>query len=191
MTGSAEFLTKIVALLNRAGIPHMLAGSVACIAYSGPRNTYDVDIVIHPTLPQLDALLALLKPDEFYVSAQAAVEAFSTKTMFNVIDLETGWKADLVLLRPRPFSVEEFGRRIPATIWGVDLPIVTPEDSIISKMEWRKDSRSERQYEDALRIAQSVWDVLDIIYLRQWAAVLGISDDLEQLLRDAKQLRPQ
>ena len=43
MTGSADFLTKIVALLNRAGIPHMLAGSVACIAYSGPRNAYDLE----------------------------------------------------------------------------------------------------------------------------------------------------
>jgi hypothetical protein len=190
MVNAADFLAKVSARLNQAGIAHMLAGSVATIAYSGPRNTQDLDLVISATAPQLDAFLASVDPNEFYVSAEAAREALQNNSMFNLIDLESGWKADLIFRRPRPFSLEEFDRRTLRNVWGVELPMVTPEDSILSKLEWRKESRSERQYSDAVRVAQSAWEGLDRDYLRKWGKELEIADDLEQLLRDAEQLRP-
>jgi hypothetical protein len=186
----AEFLAKIVSLLNGAGIQHMIVGSVAGMAYSGPRTTQDVDIVIHPTLPQLNAFIPSLNSDRYYVSLEAAREAFRERSMFNVIELDTGWKVDLILLKDRPFDVQEFRRRVRHNVWGVELPMLTPEDSILSKLEWRKESRSERQYQDAAKVAQAMWDTLDLEYLREWARELGISEDLEQLLRDANELRP-
>jgi hypothetical protein len=39
-------------------------------------------------------------------------------------------------------------------------------------------------------VAQSAWEGLDRDYLRKWGKELEIADDLEQLLRDAEQLRP-
>ena len=190
MEGHAAFLSKIVALLNEAGIQHMLAGSVASMAYSGPRNTNDVDIVIHTTLRQLNTFLSTIDGDQYYVSPESAREAFHEQSMFNLIDFTSGWKVDLIFLKSREYDLEEFERRVPGNVWGVELPMVTPEDSILSKLEWRKDSRSERQYEDAVRVAQSVWSKLDLPYLRRWGRQLGILQDLEQLLRDADELRP-
>lgn len=168
----------------------MLAGSVASMAYSGPRNTNDVDIVIHTTLPQLNTFLSTIDSDQYYVSPESAREAFHGQSMFNLIDFTSGWKVDLIFLKSREFDIEEFERRVPGNVWGVELPMVTPEDSILSKLEWRKDSRSERQYEDAVRVAQSVWSELDLTYLRHWGRQLGILQDLEQLLHDADELRP-
>ena len=190
MEGHATFLAKIVALLNGAGIQHMLCGSVASMAYSGPRNTNDVDIVIRATLRQLNEFLSTIDGDQYYISPEAAREAFKEQSMFNLIDFTSGWKVDLIFLKSREFEMEEFERRVPGNVWGVELPMVTPEDCILSKLEWRKDSRSERQYEDAVRVAQSIWSNLDVAYLRRWAKELGISEDLEQLLRDADELRP-
>jgi hypothetical protein len=190
MEGHTDFLAKIVDLLNGAGIPHMLAGSVASMAYSGPRNTNDVDIVIQTTLPQLNRFLETIDTEQLYVSAEAARAALSAESMFNLIDFNSGWKVDLIFLKSRAFDLQEFERRVPGSVWGTQMPMLTPEDSILSKLEWRKESQSERQYEDAAKVAQSMWTTLDFTYLRKWGRELGVSDDLDRLLKDADELRP-
>ncbi len=122
MEGHAAFLAKIVTLLNGAGIQHMLCGSVASMAYSGPRNTNDVDIVIRATLQQLNAFLSTIDDDLYYISPEAAHEAFKAQSMFNLIDFNSGWKVDLIFLKSREFEVEEFERRVPGNVWGVESP---------------------------------------------------------------------
>jgi hypothetical protein len=44
-----EFLSAVVALLDDAEIPHMLAGSMASTFHGEPRMTRDIDMVIDPT----------------------------------------------------------------------------------------------------------------------------------------------
>ena len=83
------FLARITSFLDGAGIHYFICGSLASTAYSQPRVTYDVDIVINPTLAQLDALVAALASADCYVSPEAAREAFATRSMFNAIDLTT------------------------------------------------------------------------------------------------------
>ena len=182
-------LLRIVAALDAAGIKYMLSGSVASSAYGKARSTEDIDLVIAPTLSQLNIFLHSLPHEDYYVSDETAREAFRDRSMFNVIDLSTSWKVDLIFLKQREFDLEEFGRRTTSNLLGQPLSIITPEDSILSKLEWRKDSRSERQYSDAVHVAARS-KALDLSYLRHWAKDLGIADDLEQLLRDADELRP-
>ena len=50
--------------------------------------------------------------------------------------------------------------------------------------------RSERQWEDACNVAIAQWPHLDQVYLRHWAAELGIAAELKELLRQAEQLQP-
>lgn len=61
MTPELAVLAKVIDLLNRTGIPYMVTGSVAASAHGRPRSTHDADIVIDPTRPQLDQLLANLE----------------------------------------------------------------------------------------------------------------------------------
>ena len=56
---------------------------------------------------------------------------------------------------------------------GREIWIVAPEDLILSKLEWVKDSRSELQLEDVRNLLLSVPD-LDKDYLARWADRLGI-----------------
>ena len=44
-----DFLSTIVGLLDDAGVPHMLAGSMASTFHGEPRMTRDIDMVIDPT----------------------------------------------------------------------------------------------------------------------------------------------
>ncbi len=186
----SQVIGRIVGLLDAAGIRYVLCGSLASISYSQPRATYDVDLIIDPTLPQLNALVALMNPEEYYVSPEAARAAYAERSMFNAIDFLTGWKIDLMMLKPGLYDAQEFNRRIEREVLGKRVSVLTPEDSMLSKLNWRKDSRSERQYEDVVKVAAAQWAQLDLAYLRLWAAELGVAGDLEQVLRDADELRP-
>lgn len=130
----SDLLERIVALLQRAEIPLMLTGSLASSYYGEPRSTHDIDVVIDPTLPQLDAFLEGLG-DEYYVNEATARHALRHRSMFNVIDYASGWKVDLFVRRDHPFSVEEFERRRPSEVLGVSVLIASPEDVILSKLQ--------------------------------------------------------
>jgi hypothetical protein len=90
--------------------------------------------------------------ERFYVDADVARDALRRRSMFNVIDMTTAWKVDLVIRKNRAFSIEELQRRSIETIVGVDAPTATAEDTIIAKLEWAKAGSSERQLRDVAGI---------------------------------------
>ena len=186
MTTQKEFLERLVSLLEKAGIPYMVAGSMGSSLHGRPRATQDTDVVIDPTEGQLASLLALLGQG-YYVSRDAAFEAFHRRTMFNVIDLTAGWKADLILRKDRPFSRREFERRRQIEAMGQTLWVVSPEDTILSKLEWMKGRASDVQYSDALGVAVAQWGNLDLEYLHRWARELGVANTLTRLLKEAEE----
>jgi hypothetical protein len=184
-----EFLVRIAQALEAARIPFMVTGSHSSSHHGQPRTTNDVDLVIDPTPEQLTRFLDLLG-DRYYVSRESAQEALGRRSMFNVVDFEEGWKADLIVRKDRPFSIEEFRRRLPRTLLGQSLPIASAEDVILTKLEWDAITASERQVQDALNVAVVQWPTLDQTYLRQWAPTLGVAEKLEALLQRARELHP-
>jgi hypothetical protein len=182
----AEFLVHVAQCLETAGIPFMLAGSYSSSYHGKPRATNDVDLVIDPTADQLDTFLALLG-NRYYVSPEAAREALQRRSLFNLIDFAEGWKADLIVRKDRPFSVEEFRRRQSGTVLGRPIPTASPEDVILTKLEWNRLTPSERQLTDALNVAVVQGPRLDRAYLRTWAPILGVADLLEELLRKVEE----
>jgi hypothetical protein len=185
MTSQREFLAHLIGLLDEAGIPYMVAGSMGSSIHGRPRATQDADVVIDPTADQLVSFLALLEQN-YYVSRDAALEAFHRRSMFNIIDVAGGWKADLIFRKNRSFSRQEFERRRQVDAMGRMLWVVSPEDTILSKLEWMKGRESDVQYSDALGVAVAQWGALDSEYLRRWARELGIENMLARLLKEAK-----
>jgi hypothetical protein len=188
LSSQATFFADVVRRLKAAGIPFMVSGSLASSVHGHPRATNDIDFVIDPTLEQIERLLASL-PERWYVSEQAARDALRRRTMFNVVDTSSGWKADLIVRRDRPFSAEEFGRRRRVKILRRSVDVVTPEDTILSKLEWASETGSERQFADALGVALLRWDGLDQDYMTRWASELGVSNSLSKLLAAAREAR--
>jgi len=184
----ADWLARLVRALDAAGIPYMIAGSLASSCHGEPRATNDVDLVIDPSGEQLELLLAALG-EGCYVSPEAAREALRERSAFNVIDYATGLKADLIVRRERPFSREEFARRRKAALPGTEAFVVSPEDAILSKLEWSRRGGSERQLRDALGVAVVQGPELDREYLRRWARELGVAELLEELLERAGEPR--
>lgn len=105
--------------------------------------------------------------------------------MFNVIDLVTGWKIDLIIRKSRVFNQEEFRRRQRVSLHDVSLFVASAEDVVISKIEWAKLAQSRRQIEDAAAILRARWDALDHSYLAEWIDELGLQQEWDDALRVA------
>ena len=188
MKSQREFLQRLVEKLKSSDIEYMISGSICSGFHGQPRATNDVDIVIKPSKQQLLCFIASLGPD-YYVSEDAALQALENNLMFNVIDIEAGWKADLIIRKKRTYSQEEFSRKSPKNLMGMELDIATPEDSVLSKLEWTKGRASQMQLNDVLGILVVQWNNLDFNYLREWADKLEVGDALEQLVNEARKLR--
>ncbi len=174
MTAEQEALAHIVRLLEEADVPFMVAGSLASSVHGRPRTTYDADIVIDPTADALDRLLAGLRASGFYVDPDVARDALRARRQFNVIPPDGAFKVDLIVCRDRPFSREEFRRRQLGEIAGTRVPLASPEDTILSKLEWARKGGSDRQIEDAAGIVAVQGGALDRAYIDTWADTLGV-----------------
>jgi len=187
MESQEVFLEGLIEKLNRQDIPYMLSGSVSSSLHGNPRATKDVDMVIAPTEEQILNFANMLG-ERYYVNLDAVRYAFAHNSMFNVIDNESGWKADFIIRKDRPFSHREFERKCTAKIKKLDVWVTSSEDTILSKLEWAKNSHSEQQFRDALGVAVVQWPRLDIDYMHKWAEELRVESSLRQLLQQAKKL---
>jgi hypothetical protein len=176
MTELAGLLARLVRALDESGVPFMIAGSFASTAHGMPRTTQDLDIVIDPpNADALDTLIASLPSDAYYVDADAARDALRRRSMFNVIDQASGWKIDFIIRKNRPFSREEFARRVPLTLLGVAVYAATAEDTVVAKLEWSKESGgSERQRRDVAGIVAVMADQLDLEHIAHWVQELAL-----------------
>ena len=118
-----------------------------------------------------------------YVSDVAAREALASRSMFNVIDTQSGWKVDLIVRKLRPFSEEEFSRRQRIDFFGVRLDVATVEDVILSKLEWAKLGASARQLEDVASLLRLHGDEIDRTYVDRCIAALGVDSQWGAVLQ--------
>lgn len=177
-----DVFRRITGALDGAGIAHMLTGSFASSYHGPPRATQDIDFVIEASPDRLRAFVAQLPPEEYYVDLAAALRALQKEGQFNVIDLATGWKIDLMIRRSRPFSKAEFGRRLAVELEGVQLFIATAEDVVVAKLEWAKRGGSERQIGDAAGILRVRGGELDRAHIETWVRELGLEAQWEAAL---------
>jgi hypothetical protein len=155
----------------------MVVGSFASSFHGVPRSSQDLDLVIDPQPESLRRFLADLPPADFYADADAAVDALHRRGQFNVIDMETAWKADLIVRKARPFSVEEMRRRIEGELLGARVFLASAEDTVISKLEWAKQGGgSQLQLRDVTGILELRREDLDMAYIERWVAQLGVGE---------------
>lgn len=183
MSEVESVLRRIAAALKAANVDFMIAGSFASSMHGMPRTTNDLDVVIDVAPATLEALLRQFPAADYYVDADAARDALRRRSQFNVIDMATGWKVDLIVRRARRFSAEEFERRVPAELLGVSVFVATAEDTIIAKLEWAKMSGSEKQLRDVRGILDVRGPSLDVAYIERWVTDLGLTDSFQAAKR--------
>jgi len=161
----------------------MLSGSTALLVYAEPRMSRDIDFVVDLGGFQIPRFVAAFEAD-FYVDEVMVREAVGARDMFNIIHEDSGWKVDVVVAKEEPYRQLELSRRVPMQIGSTQIPVVSREDLILTKLWWSKESGSEMQRRDVKNLlAASVG--LDRVYLARWAAHLGVTELLSELIAAA------
>lgn len=168
-----NILKSVTARLEAGGIPYMVTGSMATNFYATPRMTRDIDLVVELGEAEVERIVALFE-DEYYIDRDMVEQAVRTRSMFNMINNALVVKVDCVVRKDSEYRREEFSRRRTVIIDGQPVTIVAPEDLILSKLEWAKESRSQMQLDDVRNLITSVQN-LDRAYLNRWADRLGLA----------------
>lgn len=185
-----ELLRKISEILKSLEIPYIITGGIAVVVWGRPRFTADIDIVVELATQKVDRLAdELLKIDkEVYVDKQMIRRALETRGEFNFIHPGAGLKVDFWILKSDRFDQSRMARRVKKTIAGVPIYLSSPEDLILSKLLWHKESESTRQLEDVESVLM-IQKKLDWKYLRKWARAHNTLGTLEKLWKNIKKIR--
>jgi hypothetical protein len=170
-----ELLRHAAQTLDRLSIPYFVTGSFAGILYGEYRMTNDIDIVVDLRREQLDAFLAAFPLVTFYVDRDAVAQAIRDRFQFNVIDKESLAKVDFIMAGGSLHDRDALrrARRIRAAI-DYDVAYAAPEDLLLKKLVFCKDSGSEKHLRDCVGILKKSRDSLDMAYLEQWVDWLDV-----------------
>lgn len=116
---------------------------------------------------------------DYYISLEAAREAVLSQSSFNVIHEATLIKMDFMVRKREDYRLHEFTCQVRLRLADFELWVVSKEDLILSKLEWARESLSERQLTD---VENLIATGCDEAYLRTWSAALNLTDMLTRVL---------
>lgn len=172
MPGPNE-LNLFVLRLEAVGAPYMVTGATAAILYGQPRVTNDLDVVVDLGDAQRAALLNAFPEVDFYVPPESVIRAEQARSQrghFNLIHLESGYKADIYLAGSDPLHAWALPlrRRVP---WAADLivSVAPPEYVVVRKLEFFREGGSSKHVTDIQAICSvtGVDEALLVPWLRQ------------------------
>jgi hypothetical protein len=166
-----DLLKEIVTGLEHKNIEYMISGSLAMSAYTMPRMTRDIDVVIELDIDMLDNFLKIFEKN-FYVHRPSIEIEINRRGMFNVIDHRSGYKVDFVLRKNTPYRKLEFQRKCKSNVLGIDAWLVSIEDLIVSKLAWIQEIQSDQQKSDIQSLLEN--KDIDMDYIRTWIKELNL-----------------
>lgn len=177
-----EVVKRVTVAFEQANILYMLTGAIAANYYGRPRFTHDVDLVVQIKLKDADKVAKLFESD-FYVAIEGIVDAVKHSTMFNLIHSASGFKVDCWVLKSEEYSQVSFSRRRKAIIFDQEMYISSPEDLVVTKLDWYKKSGIQKHYEDVLGVFEVQSGKLDVHYIKKWAKRLSFLDVFGDILK--------
>lgn len=169
-------LTLFALRFEAIGAPYMITGATAAIIYGQPRVTNDLDVVLALDDLHRPALLRAFPEAEFYVPPESVIQAEQARAQrghFNIIHLESGYKADVYLAGSDPLHAWALPRlrRIGWTD-TLTVSVAPPEYVILRKLEYFREGGSSKHRTDIQSILQTTG--VDATGLNAWIERLGL-----------------
>jgi hypothetical protein len=143
-----------------------------------PRQTNHLDLVINLKQEDVSRFLAAFEADFACREDIRGVHMMSCESAFQV---------DLSLLNETPFDLAEFGRRERKNLLpDLEAWVFSAEDTILRKLHWYAlgNRKSDKQWNDVVRVLEIREGLLDLAYLQAWAPSLGVSELLAEAISE-------
>lgn len=137
--------------LNSLGVRYMVTGSIASIVYGEPRLTHDVDLVVMLTVGDIAKLEETFSEDRFYFPPVEVIRtemARPARGHFNIIHMETAYKADIYFVGNEPVQLWGFANRRKALLDDREFWIAAPEYVIVQKLIYWNEGRHQKHLDD-------------------------------------------
>ncbi|MBC8153636.1 MAG: nucleotidyl transferase AbiEii/AbiGii toxin family protein [Bacteroidetes bacterium] len=171
-----ELLRFVCEGLEKRDISYMLSGSLALNAYSRPRMTRDIDLVVELRTENFDRFAGIFATRDCYFHQESAKLEIVRRGMFNVIDWASGMKIDFILQKDDLFQQTEFQRRVRIPVFpAFECWVISPEDLILAKLMWIQQVFSEQQLIDVRSVIRD-YPALDRTYITGWIDQLRLND---------------
>ena len=172
MSDELKVLELVSSRLEQLTIPYMITSSVALNYYATPRMTRDIDLIVELRKEDISKLTQLFSHD-FYIDDEMIAQAMHDQSMFNIIHNEWIIKVDFIIRKASTYRLLEFKRRQKVDMGHFSFWVVSPEDLVLSKLVWAKDSLSDLQLRDVKSLFNMKED-LDYDYIEKWVANLKL-----------------
>jgi hypothetical protein len=165
--------------LNRAQIPYMVTGATAAILYGAPRLTNDLDLVVQLSRQTASALTTLFPDADFYLPPEDVLQIERSRPVrghFNIIHLQTGYKADVYLRGTDPLHIWGLEQRRRIDLDESQIWVAPPEYVIIRKLEFYREGGSEKHLLDIRSILTTTGSELNHPLLNRELTQRGLMD---------------
>jgi len=178
----SEIARLLHPIFETLGIAYYITGGVAASVYGDPRTTRDLDLVIELNRDNIAQLVEALETAGFYCPPGAVEDIQNGRgSVLSVTHMSLVLNADIVLNANTEFDRSKMARRRLEALDEAGIEqfwIASPEDIVLAKLLWRKQSRSQKQWTDVLGIIKVQVESLARGYLTEWAEKLELIDDL-------------
>ena len=168
-----EQITRLLDLLDEAGVEFAVIGGLAVNAWLEPRFTADVDVTVHAPPATMDRLKVVLASHGYRVTREHGAAQPSGPDFVRFVSDAAGITLEVQA------SKTAFQREVLRRAGAAGTPrIATPEDLIVLKLI----ANRPKDRIDLLGLMQL--DGLDWGYVERWAAAWDVVDRLRALRRD-------
>jgi hypothetical protein len=186
--GLDKVLRAVAAALGRSGLRWYVFGAQAVLAYGLPRLTADLDITVAAQPGQVPNLVSSMEAAGLDLRVAGSEDFVRRTRVLPLIHRESGLPVDVVLAGPG-LEEEFFAASREIDIAGVAVPVISPEDLLVTKIL----AGRPKDLDDVHGILRRHLATLDLDRCRRFLSLLeqalGRSDLLSELERALSRLR--
>ena len=148
-----EIASEVVGNLEKLEVDYMVVGSFSSSLYGIPRSTRDLDVVVNWGARAVRELTNKLGP-KYKLDQQLSFEMV-TMTIRNIVEVpDSDFKIELFHLSEDAHDVERFRRRRRVPFAGTSASVASPEDVVITKLNWYGRQKRTRDRDDVCNILE-------------------------------------
>jgi len=184
----SRFFATVVKKLEEMSLPYMVAGGFAAVFYGEPRLTIDIDIVVDINTTHIERLVEAFPFPDYYLSEEGMRDSIRRRFPFNIIQVATAAKVDLIPLPEDVFSRVTFTRRQRKVFnqAGAEAYFISAEDIVLAKLFAYQQTGSDKHLRDVKGVLVIQWGYLDLELIRRATSQRDLLAQFEQLYEAAR-----